>query len=301
MGASFQIMIKKIITSFTFFIAMGMLAGFLTGGIPWFSEEISTISIMIAITFSLTPIDIKKVRIKKKHIIYPLLINYGFLTSITILIGLLFPSSFFPGFVIIAAVPPAVAIIPLTKILKADVEFSLIAVTFLYLLSLVLTPLLLFLFFGEGINVQGMIQTIILMILLPLLLSQIIRWVYIPGEKTSVITNLCFFFVMVILVGKNRMFLIQEIEIISLIAVASFLRTFGTGYFIKLVTSKLGFSSDEQVPLMLFGVIKNEGYAMILALSLFGGVTVIPAVLALLFEMFFIGCLESKICTFFLH
>lgn len=84
--------------------------------------------------------------------------------------------------------------------------------------------------------------------------------------------------------------------IIFWIALASFIRTFGTGGLIKYISSKVGIDSKQQIPLIIFSVMKNEGFAIILALSLFGDIAVVPPIIGLIFEMLWIGCYESKLC-----
>lgn len=141
-----------------------------------------------------------------------------------------------------------------------------------------------------------MIQTIVLLLLFPLFLSQYLRRFPLSTENKTYITNISFFIVIFVLVGKNRFYLFQETLIIFWIALASFIRTFGTGGLIKYISSKLGIDSKQQIPLIIFSVMKNEGFAIILALSLFGDIAVVPPIIGLIFEMLWIGCYESKLC-----
>ena len=142
-------MIKKIITSFTFMVSSGVVLGFLTGGLPYYSNEIPTIALIIAMTLSLTQINLKKVRFEKNILIIPIIINFGLLTSVILLLGWFFPDEIWKGFVVIAAVPPAIAIVPMTKILKGDIEFSLFSLSFTYIISVILTPLIIFIFLAK--------------------------------------------------------------------------------------------------------------------------------------------------------
>jgi bile acid:Na+ symporter, BASS family len=73
------------------------------------------------------------------------------------------------GFVIMATVPPAVAIIPFTTILHGDQIFSLLGTVGAYLSALLLTPLLSLLLLGKGVTVHPLDIAIIVgeLILLP--------------------------------------------------------------------------------------------------------------------------------------
>lgn len=289
-------MIKKIVTSLSFAVFMAIIIGILTGGVPRFSEEISTVALIVAMTLSLTRIDLRKMHIKKNQLWPGLLINYGFLSLVTIILGLFFPDDLWNGFIIIAAVPPAVAIIPITTILRGDVEYALVSLSVLYLFSLLLTPLILFSFLGETINTIALLRTLVLIIVLPLFLAQGVRRINIPSTAKTLTINFCFFILLFILVGENRAFLFQGAVLIFWLAVAMFLRTFGTGGLIKIITKRLGVPKEKQIPLILMAAIKNEGLALILAISLFTGMAAVPAIIALIFEMLWISCFEAKLC-----
>lgn len=289
-------LIQRTFGSFTFMVLSAVIVGLITGGIPYFSQQISTLSLFIAMTVSLTHINVRTIEIKRSEFVLPLLINYGLLSSIILVLGFFFPEDIWNGFVILAAVPPAIAIIPITKILRGDIKFSLVSLTFIYILSLLLTPFIIFFLLGKNVNVFGLVQTIILLLFLPLILSQIIRRINFSSQKKTYIANICFFILIFVLVGKNRSFLFSQITIVFWIIIASFIRTFGTGMLIKTVSSKKGLSYDRQIPLILFGVFKNGGLAILLALSLFGGIAAVPAIIGLIFEMLWVGCFELKIC-----
>jgi len=54
---------------------------------------------------------------------------------------------FLSGFVVMAAAPPAVAVIPLTKIAGGNARISLFALVLCYLLSLLIIPLFIYAIF----------------------------------------------------------------------------------------------------------------------------------------------------------
>ena len=81
------------------------------------------------------------------------------------------------GFVIVAAVPPAVAVIPFTGFLNGNVTFSLIGTLAAYLGALVITPLIALGFLGTSLVDPVKLSTIMIeLILLPLILSRILIW-----------------------------------------------------------------------------------------------------------------------------
>ena len=75
------------------------------------------------------------------------------------------------GWVLMAAVPPAVLIIPLTSFLRGDVRTSLISDAALYLLGLVSVPALSLLLLGRSVSVEDLVLQTVLLIGLPLVVS----------------------------------------------------------------------------------------------------------------------------------
>jgi len=61
-----------------------------------------------------------------------------------------------------------------------------------------------------------------------------------------------------------------------------------------MVAEKIG-SAEKAINYALFSSFKNEGFVMIITFSLFGYSAAIPAIIALIFEMLWICCMEAKI------
>ena len=121
------------------------------------------------------------------------------------------------GFVMVAAAPPAVAVIPFTVILKGDAPFSLVATVGGYLGALLLMPLITFGLLGSGYADHGkLIWIMVELILAPLVISRALRWTGL-SEKLEpykgAVTNWGFFLVTYTIVGLNRsVFLTQPVE-----------------------------------------------------------------------------------------
>ncbi len=276
-------------------VILAIVLGAITGGFPVYSNEIATVALLIAMIVSMTSVSLKNVDIReeKKGFFYAFLINFGFLSFLTLLLGFFFfgQKELWEGFVVMAAVPPAIAIVPLTKILRGDTTFSLFSILLLYISSLFLTPLFIFIFLSKEIDIFGLLQTTFLLILLPLLISRFIKIKF----DTSLISNFCFFIVVFAMIGSNREFLFKEWEILLPLSVALFIRTFGSGSIVKFIGKKLKVRESRIISYSLFASFKNDGLAMILASSLFSARAAFPALLAIVFEMMWMCCLEAKI------
>jgi BASS family bile acid:Na+ symporter len=99
-----------------------------------------TPAILLMMMLSMMEIDLRA-----KCNLYDMLMGFGI--NYLLLSGLIIGLSFFPqdenlrqGFIVMADVPPAVAILPLTKLLDDDSRISLYAETVCYLASLILNP-----------------------------------------------------------------------------------------------------------------------------------------------------------------
>ena len=69
----------RFLSSFSFIVGLSILCGFIVGEIPY-GKEIATISLIAAMTLSISNISFKLTDFDKKKILIAILINYGFLS-----------------------------------------------------------------------------------------------------------------------------------------------------------------------------------------------------------------------------
>ena len=202
------------------------------------------------------------------------------------------------GFVMVAAAPPAVAVIPFTVILKGDAPFSLVATVGGYLGALILMPLITFGMLGPGFADHGkLIWVMVELILAPLAVSRLLRWSGF-SEKLEpykgAVTNWGFFLVTYTIVGLNRsVFLTQPFSILPVFLVA-LAAIFLLGFVIDRIGRLLGVDSRRRLSLVLLGTHKNTGLAAGLALSLLGERTALPATVSTVFMIVYVVWLSIK-------
>ena len=203
------------------------------------------------------------------------------------------------GFIILATVPPAVAVIPFTVILHGDQVFSLLGTVGSYLSALILTPLLALLLFGGGMLVHPLDIAIIVgeLIILPLALSRLLQW-FGWAEKIEpwkgTMTNWSFFIITFTIVGLNRQFIFhqpQSLLPVFFIAVGS---TFLWGEVIERLCRWRGLTQPLTISLILLSTLKNYGLAGGLALALFSTQTSVPAAVSTVFMIVYIIWLNAK-------
>jgi BASS family bile acid:Na+ symporter len=251
------------------------------------------LALIIIMTFSTTQITLSFADLKGqlRQVFSAFLVNYVFLSGIIVLSSwiLLEDPDLIAGFVIMAAVPPAIAVVPLTGLLRGNTSLSLISSTFLYLLSPILAPLIVYLAAGfTGIDVLALIKVLVELILLPLLFSRMLMRLK-PYQRIKedqiIIINACFFILIYAVVGVNRGVFFRDFSMVALVSGICILRTFASGTIIYLLAKGTRVENASAVSYTLFGSYKNLGLTATMALALLGERACIPAAICIPFEI----------------
>ena len=185
------------------------------------------------------------------------------------------------GFVLIAAVPPAVAVIPFTAILEGDVSYTLSGTVASYLAALLIMPLIFWIFIGTGFDdPYKLVRIMLLLIILPLVLSRMIihfNWQDRIAPVRGLLTDWGFFIVLYSIIGVNRGLIFSRPLSIIPIAVVVFATTFVLGWAIQKTCVFFKVDKKNIISLVLQGTLKNQGIAGGLALALFEKEAALPA------------------------
>jgi len=176
------------------------------------------------------------------------------------------------GFIVLAIMPPAVAIIPFTDLLKGNNAFSLAGTMGGYLGAMVILPLVLYNFLESSRFVLERLSiAAIVLIIIPLIVSRILRWRKIDKDLEKIkgaITNWSFFVVVYSIVGLNQdIFTHQPMKLLPVAAIAVG-SMFALGLIIEWVGKLFRIDPQTTMSLVLLGTIKNYGLAAGIALSL---------------------------------
>jgi BASS family bile acid:Na+ symporter len=294
----------RLLRSRDFILILGLSLGLIWGGgAPW-TNPLTLPLLAAAMTLSVMGIPGAIFR-SPRSLVSPALsgiaITYLVLSGIILAMSFLFirDKNLWNGFVLIAAVPPGVAVIPFTFFLNGNSFFSLVGTMGAYLGALVITPLFAMWFLGTAfINPAKLFIIMVELILLPLVLSQVL--VRTGASKRiepykGTITNWSFFVVTYTIVGLNRqVFLDQPLSLlpVALIALAT---TFLLGWLIERIGSLFRIDSTTVISLVLLGTIKNYGLAGGLSLALFSRETAVPATVSTIFMTVYIIWLGMKV------
>lgn len=239
--------------------------------------------------------------LKPRAVIKPslagIMMTYVILGSVILLLSALVINrqNLWIGFVLIAAVPPAVAVIPFTAILKGNVSCTLAGTVASYLAALLIMPIVFWLFIGANLNPGKLAGIIILLIVLPLVLSRLIlyfNWQERLAPVRGFLTNWGFFIVLYSMIGVNRDLIFSRP--LSLIPVAgiAFATTFMLGGVIHKIGVILKVGRENIVSLVLQGTLKNQGIAGGLAIALFEKEAALPSAVYSIFMILYIIWLD---------
>lgn len=191
------------------------------------------------------------------------------------------------GLVLIAAVPPAVVILPLSEKLQGDKMLTLTGFVGTYLGALILTPLIgvAFLKFIP-IHYDKLIILTVTLIGLPLILSRIAvdrNWDTWIERYEGNISDGCFFVLFYALAAHNRHLIRQWPSEIILISILAFAAVFLITLALLLIGRFYKISHSTISSLLLLGTMKNYGLAGGIALYVFNNEAAAPA---LIFSVF---------------
>lgn len=189
--------------------------------------------------------------------------------------------NFWIGFVLIAAVPPAVAVIPFTAMLGGNVSYTLSGTVASYIIALLMMPLMFWLFIGTGFNdPYKLVRIMLLLIVLPLVLSRIIlyfNWQNRLAHVRGPLTNWGFFIVLYSIIGVNRDLIFSQPRMIVPVAGIAFTTTFVLGWIIQKTGVLFKADKENIVSLVLQGTLKNQGISGGLAIALFAKEAAVPS------------------------
>lgn len=272
-----------------------MLAGFalglLTGFVSSYSSTLALAALAVLMVASLSELELRGLRKAARPALLAFPANFVCLSGFLLLAGALFPEEFQVGWVLMAAVPSAISVVPFTSVLGGDTQLSLAATVMLYLAALALTPLLTLWLVAEPVGVAPLVQALVLLVVLPLVVSRGVRRLQPSREGLHIVRNLAFFALSFIIVGANQDTIVGEplvaLGIFGACAVAIVL---SAGVWAGL-TRAFALSAAQRTSLLLFSSYKNQGLAAALALALFSAQGALPPIMMAAFEIVWISAL----------
>src|SRR5437879_8522447 len=183
-------------------VASGLVVGFATGGFPSYSREISQVGPAVGMTFAMTEISFATIsaHTESRRFVVSLVVSYGALSGLPLIFAFLSTDpGIHDGWVLMASVPPAIAVVPITSYLRGDTRRTVVSLAILYLIGLLLVPVITSAYTHQTVPLNDLVLQTILLIGLPMLASRPLRrWRKIADLRTRGVSISFFFLVLAV-------------------------------------------------------------------------------------------------------
>jgi BASS family bile acid:Na+ symporter len=286
-----------------FIMTLALIVGLLWDGGSLWLKDLALPALAVVMTLSTMAVRadaFRSFRAMVSPAVAANLLAYLFHAGLLLLLATFFvkEEALWAGFVLLAAVPPAVAVIPFAFFLKGDPNYALFGTIGAYLGALLFTPLIAVIFLGSGFISPFKVLTILMeLIVAPLIASRILLWVGASRRIEPIkgpLINWSFFLIIYVMTGLNReIFLERPLTLIPVILL-SLASTFLFGWIIERAGIHFRIEKPVLTSLTLLGTFKNYGLAGGLALVFFGPETALPATVGSAIGILYMIFLEWK-------
>lgn len=173
------------------------------------------------------------------------------------------------GLVFIAATPFAASVAPLSYILRGDMEHAARGTIYVYILSLVWIPFIVWLTLGESVDIMQVLIAVVEIIAIPLVVSRLLTRFELSRDFMSVFMNCCIFVLVWLSVGSTD-FSTSTVSILVVFALIAALRSFGLGNLIEFGERRAGLPWGQRVADILMASYKNKGIAIAMCAATLG-------------------------------
>jgi BASS family bile acid:Na+ symporter len=279
--------LRDILANNVLIMVLAFITGFAVGGFPALNSELAMVSLVVVMSLSLGGLSLKGLD-PRKHVrptAIALLLSFGVSSGVTILLGQFFEGQIRIGWILLAAVPSAVAVIPFTYMLKGDMQLSLMSSTMLYILALALTPLITLVSIGTAISPVTLLWYVAVLIFLPMILSRGLKRIPLSGNSRTILINMSFFVLTFAVTGANRDAFLGDVALVTALLFVAVIRTFFVGGVVEILARRFKVDREARIPMVLFATYKNTGMAAALAVALIGSEAAIPATICIALEI----------------
>jgi len=267
------------------YMLIGFFVGLLLGDPTGESATISMFALGFMMTFSMSEMVFEFSREEGtfREWVAPALLSFGVATPVLIVTGLVFGGELGMGWMLAAAVPAAIAIVPYSERMRGDMRIALHGEIGIYLVALGLTPAIAVATLGASVSMFELLKILLLLILIPMGLSRIVRRLKLGVATRTISTNLAFMIFFIVVVGANRGVFFGEPMVVLSLAAAAFVAVFVVGHIVDF--SLRNKPTGQRRVLTLFSALKNTGLAIAVSLSLGIDQMALPATMLVIFEM----------------
>ena len=188
-------------------------------------------------------------------------------------------SQYSVGLVFVAAAPFAASVVPLSYILRGDMEHAARGTIIVYVVSLVWIPFIIYALLGKSVDMRDVIITVVEIIGIPLVLSRLLTKVKIERATMSIMMNIFISFLVILSVGAT--IFPSEVTPLVLFAIIAALRTLGLGLGVEASEKKIGIPWSQRVTDVLMVSYRNKGIAIAMCVAVLKGPAIGMAMVAI--------------------
>lgn len=255
------------------------------------SSILIIIVLMIQMTLSMDGLrlSMKCFREYRRDALLSLVLTYVVNTLVTLAVGAIFipfNEAIWYGWVMLASMPCAIAVVMAAVIVNEDIEVSFVGVTVTYVVGIAVTPLLSLVLIGDAVNPLEILKYLLLFILIPLIISRPLRMIGVPRTVKIPIINMMMFTMIFLSVNSNRGFLLDEPLFIGTIFLIAIARVAILMFLSKAVLRLADTPDDRWTIQMVTGVWKNTGLSVSMCMVVLTGMpeAAIPCFLSMMVE-----------------
>ena len=254
--------------------------------------------VMVISALSISKWQFASFRRVSRIVLYSLLLNYVMLGGVTLLLAKWFITDYeiWVGFVVLALVPPATAVVPFSYALGGDVSFSLIGMTGAYLAALIVMPVGLAYLLGSQIfDPLSLFLVLGELVVIPIIVSRVLLYLgasrYIEPHRGSIV-NWSLFVVTFSVIGLNRQAFVSDFDVLISTSFIAIVTSFLLAYLLEAGAKALRVKHETTVSVIMMGTTKNWSMAGGLLLTLFSERSAVPPSICVFFAIFMIVWLE---------
>jgi BASS family bile acid:Na+ symporter len=264
-------------------IALGLLLGDRVAPLDPYAIPI----LMVIMTVSMSGVAWGRFR-DPRDILRPaaagIVLNHLVLGGATLVLGWAFTGDpeLRAGFLLVAAAPPGIAIIPFARILAGDAALATAGVVAGFASTLAVAPLAAALFLGNGlITPSHLFPALVKLLVVPFVAAQlIIRAGLAPrvARWHGAAVNWGFAVIVLAAVGVNRGVFLGSPGVLLRCGAAALASVFGLGWLLNAVFSRAGVDREKRASLVLLGTVKNSAFSTAIGIVLLGKTASVPGV-----------------------
>ena len=265
------------------------------------SSTLIIVVLMIQMTLSMDglKLSLDGIRENRKDVIISVLMTYVLNTLVTLAIGAVFipmNESIWYGWVILASMPCAIAVVTAAVLTRENIEVSFVGVSATYIIGIIVTPLLSFALIGDAVNPLEILKYLLLFIIIPLILSRPIGKLNLPRTVKVPVINMMMFIMIFLSVNSNRGFLIDDVTFAGIILMIAILRVVILTVLSRLIIRVAKVPNDRRTILTVMGVWKNTGLSVSMSMLLLVSTpeSVIPCFMSMMVECIWFSVITRR-------